>query len=65
MARSDEGMTPRQEQDIAQEERDTEERSGAGPEHDPTRDPKPPGNPETDEEAVEKGEEQIGRVVGR
>lgn len=58
-------MTPEHEQDIAQEERDAEERSRAHGEHDPVRSPAPPGNPETDEEAVEKGEEQIGRVVGR
>ena len=25
----------------------------------------PPGNPDTDREAVEKGEENIGRVAGR
>jgi hypothetical protein len=25
----------------------------------------PPGNPETDEAAVEKGEEQLGRIAGR
>lgn len=58
-------MTPEHEQDIAQEERDAEERARPRGEHDPTQDPAPPGNPETDETAVEKGEEQIGKVVGR
>jgi hypothetical protein len=64
MNRSDEGMTPEHEQDIAQDERDAEEtgRANAGdPEHNST----PPGNPETDDGAVEKGEDNLGRIAGR
>jgi hypothetical protein len=37
----------------------------AGPDHDPIRHPAPPGNPDADEEAVAKGEENLGRVSGR
>jgi hypothetical protein len=65
MTRSDEGMIPEHENDSAQDERDAEQSPPRGDEHDPTRHPAPPGNPEADDEAVEKGEEQIGRVVGR
>jgi hypothetical protein len=65
MTRTDEGMTPDHEGEIVQEERDAEERAPHGDDNDPIRDPAPPGNPDTDREAVEKGEEQIGRVVGR
>lgn len=64
MARTDEGMTPKHEDDIAQEERDTEggERPSAGdPEHNTT----PPGNPQTDDDAVAKAEDSLGRVSGR
>ncbi len=64
MNRSDEGMTPEHEQDIAQEERDADEagrRNAGDPEHNTT----PPGNPETDQEAVEKGEDNLGRIAGR
>ena len=35
------------------------------PEHDPTQHPAPPGNPPTDQDAVEKGEENLGRITGR
>jgi hypothetical protein len=34
------------------------------PDRDPTQHPAPPSNPETDQEAVEKGEEQLEKVVG-
>lgn len=64
MTRSDEGVTREHGQDVAQDERGAEEagRPNAGdPEHNTT----PPGNPETDEEAVEKGEENLGRIAGR
>ena len=64
MTRSDEGMTPEHEDDIVQDERDAEEngRPSAGdPEHNTT----PPGNPETDDDAVAKGEDNIGRIAGR
>jgi hypothetical protein len=37
----------------------------AAPDHDPIRHPAPPGNPDADEEAVAKGEENLGRVTGR
>jgi hypothetical protein len=37
----------------------------AEPDHDPIQHPAPPGNPDTDEEAVAKGEENLGRVTGR
>lgn len=63
MTRTDEGMTPEHEDDIAQTERDGEGPSAGG--DDPAHNAAPPGNPETDSDAVEKGEEQIGRVVGR
>ena len=65
MTTRDEGTVPEHERDIAQDERDREERSPRGDEHDPTQHPAPPGNPEPDDDAVAKGEEQIGRVVGR
>lgn len=63
MTRTDEGMTPKHEDDIAQDERDEEGTPSA--ENDPAHNAAPPGNPETDSEAVEKGEEQIGKIVGR
>jgi hypothetical protein len=63
MTRTDEGMTPEHEDDIAQDERDREGLPSG--EYDPAHNAAPPGNPETDGDAVEKGEEQIGRVVGR
>jgi len=64
MTRSDEGMTPDHEEGIAQNERDAEEsvRPNAG---DPKHNTTPPGNPDTDHEAVEKGQENLGRIAGR
>ncbi len=59
--KSDEGMTPEHEEDIAQDERDEgRPESGAGDEV--SRQTSPPGNPETDDAAVEKGEDNLGRV---
>ncbi len=46
---------------------DTENQQGTAPsepDHDPMQHPAPPANPETDDEAVEKSEEQIEKVVG-
>lgn len=64
MTKSDEGMTPQHEEDIAQDERDA-----GGPEsradEDVSQQTSPPSNPETDDAAVEKGEDNLGRVVGR
>jgi hypothetical protein len=37
----------------------------AEPDHDPIQRPAPPGNPDADEEAVAKAEENLGRVTGR
>ncbi len=59
MERDDETQDPQTEETTG-----TEDESAAGG-HDPTRDPRPPGNPDTDREAVEKGEDQLGRVTGR
>ncbi len=64
MTRSDEGMTPKHEEDIAQDERD-QRRSEAQAGDDVSEQTSPPGNPETDDVAVEKGEDNLGRVVGR
>ena len=64
MNRSDEGKTPEHEGDMAQNERHAEERrrqNAGDPDHNTT----PPGNPETDDEAVEKGEDNLGRIAGR
>lgn len=64
MAKSEEGMTPQHEEDIAQEER-----AGDRPEQEAnlnvSEQTAPPGNPETDDQAVERGEDNLGRVVGR
>ena len=65
MSRSDEGMTPRHEDDIAQEERDSEASAGTHAGGDEAHRTSPPGNPATDEEAVDKGEENLGRITGR
>lgn len=59
MTRDDEGTAPRHEEDSAGADHDATEQT------DPTQNPAPPGNPETDQEAVDKGEEQIGKIVGR
>ena len=67
MSRSDEGMTPQHEEDIAHAERDAEEsaqpRGGGDP--DTADRVTPPGNPETDDDVVEKGQDDLDRVVGR
>lgn len=57
-------MTPQHEEDIAQDERD-EGRVEPAASEDVSEQTSPPGNPETDDEAVEKGEDNLGRVVGR
>ncbi len=64
MMKSDEGMTPQHEEDIARDERD-EGRSESAADEEVSRQTSPPGNPETDDAAVEKGEDDLGRVVGR
>ncbi len=64
MTKSDEGMTPQHEEEIAQDERDGV-RSEPGADQDVSQQTAPPGNPETDDQAVEKGEDNLGRVVGR
>ncbi len=58
-------MTPQHEDETTAGQRDAAEGSTAGGERDHAHASAPPGNPETDQEAVDKGEEQIGRVVGR
>ena len=60
MTESDE--TTQQEAGAARAE---EGRAPADAEHDPIQHPAPPSNPETDQEAVEKGEENLGRITGR
>jgi len=64
MTKSDEGMTPQHEEDIAQDERD-EGRPETSARDDVSRQTSPPGNPETDDAAVEKAEDSLSRVVGR
>ena len=64
MAKSDEGMTPQHEEDIAQAER-AGDRSEPAADLDVAQKTGPPGNPETDDQAVEQGEDNLGRVVGR
>jgi hypothetical protein len=64
MTKSDEGMTPQHEEDIAQGDRD-EERPESEAGEDVSQQTSPPGNPETDDAAVEKGEDNLSRVVGR
>ena len=59
--KSDEGMTPQHEEDIVQDEPD-EERSEAGAGDDVFQQPSPPGNPEADDAAIEKGEDNLDRV---
>ena len=64
MTQRGEGRTPEDEEDPAQNERGAtggEGPSAGDPEHNTT----PPGNPETDDEAVARGEENIGRIAGR
>lgn len=61
MAKSDEGVTPQHEEDIAQDERHGD-RPESGADEDVSQQTAPPGNPETDDQAVEKGEENLGRV---
>jgi hypothetical protein len=46
---------------------DTDTQGGSAPsepDQDPKQNPAPPANPPTDDEAVEKGQEQIEKVVG-
>ena len=59
--KSDEGMTPQHEEDIVQDERD-EGRPEAGAGEDAFPQTSPPGNPETDDAAVEKGEDSLDRL---
>ena len=64
MRGTDEGTPAERDEDTVAEERDPagENRPSAGdPEHNTT----PPGNPETDDEAVAKGEQNMGRIAGR
>jgi hypothetical protein len=63
MTKSDEGVTPQHQEDIAQDERDEGPEAAAG--DDVSEQTSPPGNPETDDAAVEKAEDNLGRVVGR
>ena len=64
MTKSDEGMNPRHEEDIAQVDREEGPPATRGGD-DVSEQTSPPGNPETDDAAVEKGEDNLGRVVGR
>ena len=46
-------------------EQDTEQGTAPSePAQDPTQHPAPPSNPEPDQDAIKKGEEQIEKVVG-
>ena len=47
--------------DQASEEHELQPRGDS----DPASHPTPPGNPPADDEAVEKAEDQLGRVTGR
>ena len=47
--------------DQASEEHELQPRGDS----DPATHPTPPGNPPVDDEAVEKAEDQLGRVTGR
>ena len=42
-----------------------QQKAPSEPEQDPTVHPAPPGNPPVDEEALEKSEEGLDKVVGR
>ena len=42
-----------------------QQKAPSEPEQDPTQHPAPPGNPPVDEEALEKSEEGLDKVVGR
>ena len=56
------------ERDETQDDQTQEQGTGGDattPEEDPTQNPQPPGNPQTDDEAVEQGEDQLGRITGR
>jgi hypothetical protein len=64
MTRSNARGTAHDEEDIAQRERNGETAATSG-EHDRAQAATPPGNPEPDAEAVDKGRENLGRVVGR
>ena len=62
------GMTDREETTRQEDAGAADAGEGSAPGeagHDPTQDPAPPGNPPTDEEAVQKGEENLGRITGR
>lgn len=64
MTKSEQGLTPQHEEGIAQDERD-EVRADPAANQDVSQQTAPPGNPETDDQAVEKAEDNLGRVVGR
>jgi hypothetical protein len=63
MTETSEGGSHEQDQDAPRDERRGATHAG-GRADDPAHHTAPPGNPETDPEAVEKGEETLGRVVG-
>ena len=47
------------------EERDTQQGTAPSePDHDPTQNPAPPANPPQDDDAVQKSEEQLNKIVG-
>jgi hypothetical protein len=62
MTTNDESSTTEHHADVADEQRTRDE---GAPGADAAWDSAPRGNPETDDEAVDKGEENLGRVVGR
>jgi hypothetical protein len=47
-----------------EQERNEQERAPSDPPADPKVDPRPPSNPDTDEGAVRRGEEQIEKISG-
>jgi hypothetical protein len=49
---------------MIEDEGTQDDRAPSEPPQDPTQNPAPPANPETDHEAVEKGRENIERIVG-
>jgi hypothetical protein len=65
MTQSEDPTPPEQDRHSASPRSDEEARRPGAGEHDPTQHPSPPGNPETDDEAVAKGEENLGRITGR
>jgi hypothetical protein len=66
MTTNDESSTTEHDAEITHKQRTRDEGApGTDPARGPEPDSAPRGNPETDDEAVDKGEQNLGRVVGR